>query len=689
VRVAYIRHRSGGPAGAVRKADSRRSFFVLRLFAVLGLIAVLLCLAVRFPEAAQAKEWRIERMNVVLDVRPDSDVRVTETVTFRFSGQFNFVARVIPLVNLDGLLDIEVRKDGVELPPGSGPGTWAAFREAGYQVIQLNFSLADTSATWTIDYRATGAIHYLDDVDELRWYVLDADTPVPIDAIRAEVRLPGEISVDELSAAVRTRSEVEWRAFSPEPSVVIFEGRALPSFTEFWTVTSFPRGVVSYRWTPARIAAAAVPRLAFVLPLLTLLATLVVFLRRRSTQPSGTHAGYVASPPSELAPALVGVLLDQKVDRKEAAATLVDLARRGYVALKEGSGVVAQDTVATDVMRDTEGAAAEAAPVETLGGPSGAHSGLVVSKLQLFEDLESFEKALANGVAESISTGVGVEYDPASVQGAAGRAYAAFKSLVYDRALELGYFTRNPETSKNSWFGWGVILAIFGIVGSVVLWGMDIPGAGYLVLGSVVSGAILIGFGNVMPAYTHKGAVERGRWQAFSEYLKDLNRFEGVERADELYQSYLPYAVAFGLEREWARRFAGLTVPAGMAWFAPRDVDDEEHLRGARVHAYGEMGSQPTPFALDTATSGLVSPPVPNSAVGAGAGFSLDVLSDRLFKGLDDFSAALIAAPRSSGSESSSSSGVSSWSSYSAGDDTPSGGSGFSGGSGGGGFRAG
>ncbi|NLE11630.1 MAG: DUF2207 domain-containing protein, partial [Actinobacteria bacterium] len=58
---------------------------------------------------AYAKDWRIESIDVVLDVQENGDVIVDETVTFAFEGNYHFVARDIPLANMpNGISDIEI-----------------------------------------------------------------------------------------------------------------------------------------------------------------------------------------------------------------------------------------------------------------------------------------------------------------------------------------------------------------------------------------------------------------------------------------------------------------------------------------------------------------------------------------------------------------------------------------------------
>ena len=71
-------------------------------------------------------------------------------------------------------------------------------------------------------------------------------------------------------------------------------------------------------------AAAVVPRLGFVLPIAFFLGMLLLWRRRGRDDPSVRYASYVSEPPSDLPPALVGALIDEKVDIKEVLARVID-----------------------------------------------------------------------------------------------------------------------------------------------------------------------------------------------------------------------------------------------------------------------------------------------------------------------------------------------------------------------------
>ena len=199
--------------------------------AMLGVVVLLAALAFALAtgSAAQAKEWRIDTMDVALDVQQNGDVLVDETVPFTFSGSFSRVGRSIPTGNLDGLRDIKVSQNGVPLSRGQGPGQWDTSMEGKNRIIQLFFAITDGSATWTIHYRAQGAIQFFDQGDELRWYVFDADTPVPIGKVTATVKLPGNVDSAKITGAIDTGADVQSSVASPAASTAVYQGASVPA----------------------------------------------------------------------------------------------------------------------------------------------------------------------------------------------------------------------------------------------------------------------------------------------------------------------------------------------------------------------------------------------------------------------------------------------------------------------------
>ncbi len=109
--------------------------------------------------------------------------------------------------------------------------------------------------------------------------------------------------------------------------------------------------------------------------------------------------------------------------------------------------------------------------------------------------------------------------------------------------------------------------SVLGVM-TFVLRAANISGWGFFFAAAIISAIIVWAFASRMPQRTAKGAQEQKKWEAFRNYLQDLTRFTDMEAAKEKFEKYLPYAIAFGVEKHWTQRFEELTVPAP-DWYHP------------------------------------------------------------------------------------------------------------------------
>ncbi len=625
---------------APRRGAFVRRFWAAALLAVLCAVAFLL---VSPASQAQAKEWRIDKLDATLDVQVNGDAVVDETVTFYFSGNYHFVSRVIPTENMDGMTDIRVYDaNGVQLSQGDTPGTYSVSDEGSRKVVQVNFDLTDTSAAWTFHYRAKSMVQFYDPQDEFWWHVFDAETPVDIAVARVTVKIPGSVPSDQMSQVVHTGSSVQPTVTSPAPSTMVYEATDIPAYTEFWIGIAFPKGVVKYTWTARRIGAFILPKLGLVLPVLFFLGMLLIWRRRGRDDPSKTYASYVSEPPTNLSPGLVGALIDEKVDTKEVIATIVDLARRGYLEI-------------TDV-KDPD---------------SHARPDTVFTRTKPLDDLKGFERSVADSLFDSghpnqVTTKDLRDHFYTHVQPIVGQ--------VYDEVVTAGLFFRNPKSVRSRWVGYGFLVAVVLGVLTAIFAFADIGGWGYFLFGAIVSVIIVWCFAPFMPQRTATGAQEQRKWEAFRNYLHDLTRFQDMESAKDSFEKYLAYAIAFGVERQWVRRFEGLNVPSP-TWYHPPIFlpmpTDGSFGGGIGGGLGGGIGG-----GIGGGGGSLPGGGLP------GGGFSLDTISDGLFNSLGHMSSVLTSAPSSTGSGRGAFGGGGGFGGGGFG-------GGFSGGGGGGGFRAG
>ncbi len=135
-----------------------------------------------------------------------------------------------------------------------------------------------------------------------------------------------------------------------------------------------------------------------------------------------------------------------------------------------------------------------------------------------------------------------------------------------------GYFRTNPKKIISKYFTISFVLAIAGVVlifiFSRVLWPIGV--------GILLSSIVAFIFSLIMPARSEKGVATMEYLLGLRDYLKlaeadrikFLQSLQGAKRlqADpqektakiKLFESLLPYAVLFGIEKSWAKQFENL-----------------------------------------------------------------------------------------------------------------------------------
>jgi len=252
---------------------------------------------------------------------------------------------------------------------------------------------------------------------------------------------------------------------------------------------------------------------------------------------------YLPEPPSNLPPGLAGVLIDERADLRDVTATLIDLARRGFLTMEEQ---------------------------QTAGAFGTAAKSYILKKSNQPSGLRPYEQQLYSALFGTNDT-VNMSSMPASFFNALPR----IESLMYDEAVKSDLFSANPETVRSSYRAVGI-----AVVGLTVLAGCLLTGLTDTVSVSVlcpVVPIVLFGLGlavlaGYMPARTRKGAEESAKWKAFQTYLGNIQKYKDIGQAADQFEKFLAYAVAFGLERRWVNAFAqapaNTFVPIPM-WYRP------------------------------------------------------------------------------------------------------------------------
>jgi uncharacterized membrane protein len=116
---------------------------------------------------------------------------------------------------------------------------------------------------------------------------------------------------------------------------------------------------------------------------------------------------------------------------------------------------------------------------------------------------------------------------------------------------------RRPDHVRAVFFAAAVALA--GFIAGVGLALRDSHGVSEVATfaAAVLTLAVVAGFGWLMPARTMEGARAHAWLRGFEEFLSrvEKDRLQRMVDSPDAFERFLPYAMAFGVERNWARAF--------------------------------------------------------------------------------------------------------------------------------------
>jgi uncharacterized membrane protein YgcG len=517
---------------------------------IAGTVALMAVLAiVVVPAAAQTKSLQWTRLDSDITVLPNGDLRIVETNVIDFtSGTFTFGYRDIDTSRLTGITDIQATENGQPLRVVTSEPDGHTFR------IQYYFSPArNEERTFELAYTVEGATRYYPNGDQVYWVAVYADrNGYPVLNSRVTVHLPQGATATQAA----TYGAPATVTGAGESTVTAVATGPIESGEQLEIRVQFPHGIITGQAPPWQAAydqqAAYNETTKPVIDLLVLLASLVLFVggpalavvlwytRGRDPQ-VGLIAEYLNAPPGNIAPGVAGTLVDERADLQDIIATLVDLGRRGILTMTETG-----KTNRSGLVYDRDWTFAR-----------GPNYGSPVS---------AFESRLLNALNLTVK-------DQVSLSDLKNKFYAqidSIKNSLYDQLVQEGYYTRSPEKTRGLYSGLGVVLVILTIVTGVIAMGMaDATSYALCIPGALaVTTVAFFVVAQAMPARTRKGADSKMRLEAFKRYLTNIEKYVDLKTATDQFDKYLPFAIAFGLDRTWINKFSSVDAPAP-TWYIP------------------------------------------------------------------------------------------------------------------------
>jgi uncharacterized membrane protein len=587
---------------------------------LLYLILVSLALGLSAPRVA-AKSYHFVHVLVTGEVLRDGSMRVTELRTYAFDGSFSWATYTLNLHGSSGVSEISVADE--ERPytrsDSGDPGTFRAEVGGGELRLRWYFHAEDNQRTFKISYRLDNVVTSYRDTAELFWKFIGTGWDVSSDDVAIVVLLPG-IPRHEIKAwahgplrgvikiedgqvrltvgRLGTHEMIEGRILFPPQAISggrrVDEDRLAAILKEEGALAVS----ANRHRTFARLGILSAP----LIPLLALAFYLLVFLRYGREHPPAFDGDYYRELPKPYPPAILGVLWRfGEPLTQDFAATIVDLARRGYLVIQEdrphedaGDGLVARiihslHSTTYSFVRSKK-ADADLADFERRALSllfRGAHNGAVSSKT-----LGTYSSEFRTG-------------------------YLTWLKQVKTAAAGHGLFEEEGDRMRRRILVAASVLLPAGFV---------FPFAGALFIGF---GAVFAGAGMVIAAFllfllsphlrrrSAEGATEFAQWSAFRRFLTDFSQLKDAPLPSlAIWEQYLPYAVTLGVAQEVLKQIPvvyGEQAVSSPIWYVSH---------GGGMPSGANFASSLSSFtsSLSSMVSTATSPP--SSSSGGGGGFS-------------------------------------------------------------------
>jgi uncharacterized membrane protein YgcG len=483
-----------------------------------------------------ARSWRVTDFNDNITVAEDGSAVVHERITLSFEGEWHGIHRFIPIeypgprgtnytlfLNVTGVSDGEGGKLKYESSTSNGQRDLKIFVPGA----------ADATRTVEIAYTVRNGTRFFEDHDEFYWNVTGNDWPVPVDHATAVVSFPGAAAGSlRAQAFTGVYGSAERGATSDvQGSEVSFEtNNPLPMRGGMTLDVYIPKGVLKEPNGFTRWLWFLGSNPIVFLPFWTLAVMFTLWWYKGRDPDPGISVAPMYEPPAGMSPAETGTLLDDAIHPRDITCTLVDLAVRGFVKIEEvdDKGLVFH------------------------------HKDYVFHLLKpmaQWNDLAPHERVMLTNVFGSESV--------VRLSSLKNRFYTAIPVIKQDVMAALktkGMYLVDPDSAN----GYSFVAILFIVAPFLMLqflWNISVFGSFGLLIGcGLLSAPIWWLFARQMTAKTVKGGRTRVAILGFQEFMNRVDADRLKRMPPDTFEKFLPYAMALGVEHQWAQAFAGIVT---------------------------------------------------------------------------------------------------------------------------------
>jgi len=553
-----------------------------------------------------AETERILDFSSLVLIDPDGSVVVTETITVQATGEQirRGIVREFPTLYRGrdgssvrvGFTLLEVTRDGMVEPYH----TENLSNGVAIYVGSRDVFLRPGRYSYTLIYRTTSQLGFFSGHDELYWNVNGNGWRMPLDQVRCVVRLPAGAGALEAVAYEGPMGSTDSRTFpaTGQQEVTFVSSRPYAPGEGLTIAVSWPKGFVtppSAAEQAARVMGEGGALIPVALGAVLLFAYYVLAWMKVGRDPQGGVIIPRFAPPKGFSPAMVRMLWRMGFDNAAFTAAVVNMAvKRALTIVDNGSMSLELAAQAPAELSIGERAAwDELRKAGTRIELKNVNHKALNRARQAMSDKLSRELASTYFMTNSGWMAPGLGLTLATVGGMAWAAPfppALLFICVWLTGWTFGCFVLVSQVIA-AWRARGikgkasaVALSFFalpflaGEMGG--LWFLASQTG--LAAAGVFGGMILLNglFYQLLKAPTRIGRQTLDEIEGFKLYLSvaeedRLNFIHPPDETPELFEKFLPYAIALGVENQWGERFASLLDKSGYepGWYAGRQWD--------------------------------------------------------------------------------------------------------------------
>lgn len=504
---------------------------------------VFACILFLFPlstnavpvETTKNKE-QIDNYIVKIQVDQRGDLKVEEDIYYNFgTNSKHGIFREIPLKEFNDVKSLSIRSIAVQ--DENGKNYTKSVSTQG-NILRIKIGDADKLVTgskvYKIYYSVTGA-QIRGEKDILSWNAIGQNWGVPIQNGFVTIQYPKSISQQLVSSTCHfgeRGSTKECIQKEKQNTWARFFVSKLPSYSGVTVTLEFQKNT----FLPPTLFEKIRQYLPLFLPI-GIFTVLFFWWSLRAKDPKGK--GIILTQfdvPNNLTPIEVGAIVDEKIQGKDVSAQIVYLAMQGHLKIveEEKSGIFGKKDFSL----------IQISPLETVFENE-------FDRL-LFQSLFALAKPDGNG---------NMKLKLGDLKTKFARQFKQIQDSVYTSLISKGYFPHNPMKIRR----WVSLFGVLWILYSIRTFSESFTSIEnfYWPLAFILSGIIILIFSPLMSVKTSKGVETYEHIQGLKLYLsvaeKDrINFHNAPEKNPQIFETFLPVAIALGVEKAWAKYFEGM-----------------------------------------------------------------------------------------------------------------------------------